>query len=463
MLNLMLKPHRTHLRAGTAEGQKLFAMLRAIPDRALMQTRAPLAFLLAIDTSGSMHNKSLVSKLEQAIHAAHALIDDPQLQPDDQVSIVQFDDNAKALLPLAPLFDRSEAHAAVEALRGYNGHTFMAKALHCASRELNDLPPQVAKRVVLLTDGQTGDEDECFAAAAQLSELNAPIVAIGVGQTYNETLLRRLAQSGGGRPYHLDNLVHLKEVLQLEVQTSAREVVTNATARLELVKGVALESITRVYPSLCEVEVLGVATGTPQSTLQNPVVNPSRGVMQSLSLRLGNIPSGDYSVWSLEFAIEGFSRPPSRARLARLSLRGWAGRQDEIWESSPQDIVCEFTGDESATTVVDMEVLGYVQQKNVDALVQDAVAQSSTDAPRARRTLQQALQLTQRIRNVPLTQMLQGAMDELDKTGNISSGTRKSVSLGNRTRTIKIGDGGAAQSTLGPVPAEDEIRRLTGA
>lgn len=459
MLHLLLKPHRNHLRAGTAEGQKLFAMLRAIPDRTLLQSRAPLAFLLAIDTSGSMHNKALVSKLEQAIHAAHALIDDPQLQPDDQVAILHFDDKAKALLPLAPLFDRGEAHAAVEALRGYNGHTFMAKALTCAVEELSDLPPQVAKRVVLLTDGQTGDEDDCLAIASQLAQLNAPIVAIGVGQTYNETLLRRLAQSGGGRPYHLDNLVHLKEVLQLEVQTSSREVITDAVARLELVKGVTLESITRVYPSLCEVEARSVSSSAPQSTLEHA----ARGAMQSLALRLGNIPSGDYSVWALEFSIEGFSRPPSRARLARLSLRGWANGQDEIWESSPQDIVAEFTADESAVTIVDMEVLGYVQQKNVDALVQDAVSQSGADAPRARRTLQQALQLTQRVRNAPLTQMLQGAIDELDKTGRISPGTRKSVSLNNRTKTVKIGDGGAAQSTLGPIPAEEEIRRLTGA
>jgi Ca-activated chloride channel family protein len=291
--------------------------------------------------------------------------------------------------------------------------------------------------------------------AAQLAELNAPIVAIGVGQAYNETLLRGLAQSGGGRPYHLDNLVHLKEVLQLEVETSAREVVTDATARLELVKGVALESITRVYPSLCEVEV--------RSTAQSTLEHDSRGTMQSISLRLGNIPSGDYSVWALEFSIEGFSRPPSRARLCRLSMRGWANGHDEIWESVPQDIVAEFTGDENAVTAVDMEVLGYVQQKNVDTLLQDAVAQSGADAPRARRTLQQAMQLTQRVRNVPLTQMLQGAIDELNSTGRISPGTRKLVSLNNRTKTVKIGAAGEAQSTLGPVPAEDEIRRLTGA
>ena len=32
MLNIVLRPHRTSLMAGTAEPQKLFAMLKVLPD-----------------------------------------------------------------------------------------------------------------------------------------------------------------------------------------------------------------------------------------------------------------------------------------------------------------------------------------------------------------------------------------------------------------------------------------------
>jgi Ca-activated chloride channel family protein len=455
MLQLMLKPHRVHLRSGTAEPQKLFAMLRVIPQMHLAQGRPPLAFLLAVDTSGSMHNNNLVSKLEQAIQAAHALIDDPHLQPDDQVSIVHFDDNARALLPLSPLLDRVEAHAAVDALRNYNGQTYMAKALRCAIDELRDLSPQVAKRVVLLTDGQTGDEAECGVAAGELAEMNVPIIAIGVGETYNEDLLRRSASVGRGRPYHLDNLVQLKEVLQLEVQTSSREVVTDATARLDLVKGVRLDHVTRVYPSLAEIEVRDRARST--------FSDAGRGATESTTLRLGNIPAGDYTVFALEFTVAGLERPASRARLARLSLRGFAMGTDELAETEPQDLVVTFTADEDAVTDVDMEVLGYVQQKNIDSLVQEAVAHAGNDATRARRTLQQALGLTQKLRNTPMTQMLQSALDELDRTGRISSNTRKSVTLGNRTRTVKIGVPNVAPGAANGIPSEEEIRRLTGA
>jgi Ca-activated chloride channel family protein len=448
MLQLLFKSHRLHLRAGTSEPQKLFAMLRVIPQIQAARSRPPLAFLLAVDTSGSMHNRALVSKLDQAIQAAHSLLDSPHLQPDDQVSIVQFDDNASVLLPLTPLLDRVEAHNAVDSLRKFNGQTYMAKALQCAVGELEGLPPQVAKRVVLLTDGQTGDEGQCETFSSELSEMNVPIIAIGVGETYNENLLRGLAAVGRGRPYHLDNLAQLKEVLQLEVQTSSREVVTDATARLDLVKGVRLDSVTRVYPSLSEIAVRPSAAGAG---------------MQGAMLRLGNIPSGDYSVFALEFTVEGLERPASRARLARMSLRGFSLGTDDLAETEPQDLVVEFTADEDAVSDVDMEVLGYVQQKNIDSLVQEAVAHAGNDSVRARRTLQQALGITHKLRNTPMTQMLQSALEELDTTGKISPNTRKSVALGNRTRTVRIGAPHSPQSSSSGIPSEDEIRRLTGA
>jgi Ca-activated chloride channel family protein len=243
-------------------------------------------------------------------------------------------------------------------------------------------------------------------------------------------------------------------VLQLEVQTSTREVVTDAVARLELVRGARLDSITRVYPSLAEISLHGRA----QSTFDD-----SRGAAQSLTLRLGNIPSGDFTVFALEFTIEGLARPASRARLGRMSLRGYTLGSEELIETEPQDLVVTFTADEDAVTDVDMEVLGYVQQKNIDSLVQEAVEHAGNDSIKARRTLQQALGLTQKLRNAPMTQMLQSALDELDRTGKISSNTRKSVALGNRTRTVKIGAPGTPGASSNGIPSEEEIRRLTGA
>jgi Ca-activated chloride channel family protein len=213
------------------------------------------------------------------------------------------------------------------------------------------------------------------------------------------------------------------------------EVVTDLQATVAVVKGVTLDTLTRVYPSLAEV----------------PLTRPP--------YRLGNIAVGDYTVFVLEFTIAGIARPPSRARLAQVGLTGHVpglGRRDEL---APHDLFVTFTTDDAATTAVDQEVMGYVQQKNMDRMVQEAMRQATGDAGRARQTLQAAMGMTQRIGNPAMTLMLQNALDELNKTGTISVNTRKTVALGGRTKTVKAGSTMPLEGGL----SQEEIRKLTGA
>ena len=70
-----------------------------------------------------------------------------------------------------------------------------------------------------------------------------------------------------------------------------------------------------------------------------------------------------------------------------------------------------------------------------------------------------AVGMTQRVGNPAMTRILQNALDELNKTGTISVGTRKTVALGGRTKTVKTG----ATVPMEGLPSNDEIRKLTGA
>jgi len=104
-------------------------------------------------------------------------------------------------------------------------------------------------------------------------------------------------------------------------------------------------------------------------------------------------------------------------------------------------------------------VLGYVQQKNLDKMVQDAVKVAGTDAAKARQTLQAAVGVTQRIGNSAMTRILHDALNELTQSGTISVGTRKTVALGGRTKTVKTG----ATVPMEGVPSDEDIRKMTGA
>jgi len=466
MLRIALRPHRQCLMADTAEPQKLFAMLKMIPDSEVISTRAPLAFALVIDTSGSMRefadqdkaereirlrglqgqqqssddssyqafNLQQATKLDQAIDAAHKLIDDGRLLPSDRVTIIQFDTEASTLLPLTSLTQRQMLHSAVDSLRDHSGQTYMANGMACAQQQLCDLPKETAKRVMLLTDGATQAEGQCRQLAGEFAEANTPVVAVGIGPEYNEKLMMELAEVSQGRPYHLETMAQLQDILDCEVGWSVREVITDLEAKVAHAKGVTLTSVARVFPSLSEVSV------------------------DSQPLRLGNIAAGDYTVFILEFTVEGLSRPSSRVRLAHVSLAGSAPGLGSREEFAPQELFASFTRDEAAVASVDPEVLGYVQQKNVDNLVQKAMGQATMNAGQARQTLQVARGMTQRVGNAAMTRVLDNALDELNRTGTISAGTRKTVALGGRTKTVKTGEG----VPLRGAPSAEEIRKITG-
>ena len=120
----------------------------------------------------------------------------------------------------------------------------------------------------------------------------------------------------------------------------------------------------------------------------------------------------------------------------------------------------EYTTDETLAASVDSEVMGYVQQRNIDSLVRQATQQAETHPEQAAKTLRIARSMTQRLGNRGMTVALGNAEEELRSGGTIAIGTRKTIKLGARTQTMKVGPN---DETPQNIPSQDEIRRLTGA
>ncbi len=445
MLHVFFKPHRAHLTALTDAPQKIFALLKLIPQSVNANQRADSAFVFVLDSSGSMSDRlGATSKLESAVAAARSLIDDENLHPNDRVAIVSFNDHARVLLPLSPLGNGVEAHAALHRMPRSGGGTQLGEGLRAAWEELvrDEFAPG-ANRVLVLTDGETSDEALCREMAPHFGTQNIPIVAVGIGQSYNENLLSDLAEATQGRPYHLNQTDELRGVLQSEARLSSREIVTDVQLEVRAVQGVQLESATRIYPNLSDI-----------------------ALSSTRPLRLGNIASGDYSVFVLEFNVEGLSRPVGRARLAQLLLSGQSVSHAERQSVEAQELTVSFSADTTQITTVDGEVLGYVQQKNADRLVRDAMSLAKRDAKTAQQKLAQATEITRRLGNASMTKLLQDAADELQQSGTISSLNRKSVTLGGRTKTVAVtlpqNGQNVAGHSVANLPDEAEIRRLTG-
>jgi Ca-activated chloride channel family protein len=294
--------------------------------------------------------------------------------------------------------------------------------------------PDVTRTVLLLTDGLAIDEEECRQAATALADLQARIVALGVGEEYNEDLLADLASVTHGKPYDFRDMTALPEIFEAELGSATRQVVSDVEATVKTVRDVRLVSVTRVYPSLADLD----ATRSP--------------------LHLGSLEAGDHTVFILELDVP--ERPAVRARLAQIGVTYLVPGQGYRGEVAPVDVTVEYITDEALTANVDAEVMGYVQQRNVDNLVRQATQQAETNPEQAAKTLRVARSMTQRLGNRGMTVALGQAEDELRSRGTIAVGTRKTIKLGARTQTMKVGPGDDVPQNI---PSQDEIRRLTGA
>ena len=457
MLHVTIKPHRSYLRAH-AGAQKLFVMLKLLPAPEAAQARPRLHLGLVIDTSGSMREQAPgtaaeivpaapftvdgktynatfegATKLDVAMEAARRLIGSANLQPDDTVSLIRFDDDATIVAEGGIGQDRDRLLAGVDGLARFSGGTQMGTGLRAAVEALGR-GDAAARKVLLLTDGRTVDDLDCRDAAGALAELQAPLIALGVGEEYNEDLLSDLCSVTQGRPYDFRDMTTLPEIFEAELGAATRQVVSDVRLTVRTVRDARLVSAMRAYPNLADID---------------PAREP---------LALGNVEAGDHTVFILELDLP--ARPPVRTRLAQLGLTYLVPAQGYRGEIAPQELVVEFTEDEALAAAVDSEVMGYVQQRNVDSLVRQATEQAKSNPEQAARTLQVARSMTQRLGNAGMTLALGRAVDELRGNGTIRLGTVKTIKLGARTQTMKAGGPDAVPENI---PSEEEIRKLTGA
>jgi len=461
LLEASVQPHREYLQANQP-GQKLFLALKIRPSAEATHSRPQLAVAFVVDTSGSMREvvteptertgqsvrvdgkdyevvRGAKSKIDLVIEALQNLLSSPQLQPSDRLAIVKFDDVAEVVQPFTPANEKARLVAAAERLTQYSGGTQMGAGMREGMRLLER--EGGSRRLILLTDGQTFDEPLVETVAAQLAQARIPVTAIGVGDEWNDDLLAEITDRTQGKPFHVipDNqnpqppslrASELPQAILGELEHAALEVVTNVTLSVKTVRDVALERITRVYPTQTEVD---------RSVQPHP---------------LGNAEAGDWTVYILEFTLP--TRGPSRIRLAQLGLTYEVPGQGYRGELPPIDVVAEFTTNESLSSRIDPQVMQWVQQRNIEMLVKQAAQEAKSDPAKAAKTLELARNMTVKLGNSAMTQALDRAVGELRSSKTLSLGTQKTLKIGAKTQTLKAEPGSA-------LPSDEEIRKITGA
>jgi Ca-activated chloride channel family protein len=183
--------------AQISEPQVIYLLAELTPDpRAQQQVQkrdSRMNLTLVLDRSNSMN----ASWLDKVKVAAHQIID--QLNSDDILSVIAFNDRAEVIIPATTVADKPALKARISMMSA-SGGTEMFQGLAAGIEQVQKyLAPRLVNHVLLLTDGNTfGDEERCLKLAQGVKKQGIVISAMGLGEEWNDDFLEQLTSSTGG-------------------------------------------------------------------------------------------------------------------------------------------------------------------------------------------------------------------------------------------------------------------------
>jgi len=207
------------------EGDEGTFMLTLVPPTNAAGETKPRDIMFVLDRSGSMSGWKMVA----ARRAVARMVD--TLGNDDSFNVIAFDDSIES----PPSFNASKLVAAtdrnrfraVEFLAKLNdrGGTEMARPLQLAADALSGGYADRERVLVLVTDGQVGNEDHILRNLKKRLK-NVRIFTLGIDRAVNAGFLRRLATLGGGACELVESEDRLDEVMDKIHRRLATPVVT---------------------------------------------------------------------------------------------------------------------------------------------------------------------------------------------------------------------------------------------
>ncbi|MBG1267920.1 vWA domain-containing protein [Nostoc sp. WHI] len=268
----------------------------------------PLNLCLILDKSGSMHGQPI----KTVIQAVERLID--RLKVGDRISVVAFSGSAEVIIPNQVIEDPESIKAQIKSKLSASGGTVIAEGLELGITELMKGTRGAVSQAFLLTDGHgesglriwkwdigTDDNKRCLQLAQKAAKLNLTINTFGFGNSWNQDLLEKIADVGGGTLAHIERpeqAVHEFSRLFGRIQSIG---LTNAYLLLSLVPNVRLaefKPIAQVAPDTIELPMELEADGSFAVRLGDLMQDVERVVLANIYL--GQLPEGKQAIAHLQ-------------------------------------------------------------------------------------------------------------------------------------------------------------------
>lgn len=164
--------------------------------------------VLVVDRSGSMQG----TKFDELVAAIDTFVDTLSDTPvNEQVGLASYSDYATADVPLTE--DLSEITAGMRSLR-VGGYTSISRGMQAGATLLNESRgiDFVERTMIVMTDGLHNRGPEPRGVATDLAAAGVTIHTITFGRDADLARMREVATIGGGRHYHAENGLQLREI-----------------------------------------------------------------------------------------------------------------------------------------------------------------------------------------------------------------------------------------------------------
>lgn len=296
-----------NLDAAQLNSQRQLAIsISAIADQ--FEHNLPLNLCLILDQSGSMHGQPL----KTVIQAVERLLD--RLEPRDRISVVAFAGSAVVIIPNQPVLDPENIKSQISKKLTASGGTAIAEGLQLGITELMKGTRGAVSQAFLLTDGhgesslkiwkwEFGHDDgrRCLEFAKKAAKINLTINTLGFGNHWNQDLLEKIADAGGGTLAHIERpeqAIHQFNRLFTRVQSVG---LTNAYLQLSLqphVRLAELKPVAQVSPDIIELPVDTASDGSFAVRLGDLMKDVERVILANLYL--GKLPLGEQVIGNVQ-------------------------------------------------------------------------------------------------------------------------------------------------------------------
>jgi hypothetical protein len=234
---LTTTPDRTLIRSAGGSRRYVLVTVTA-PEAPRSEARTPVNIAFVLDRSGSMSGSKIrlaKSALVQALR---------MLRPSDRFSVVFYDNEIDLIVPSTTGSGEAIENAIrqVERIQARGNTNLAGGWLKGCEQIAEHLAGSQIARCLLLTDGLANEGitgiEEIGSHAAQLRARGIASSTFGIGQDFNEALLQRLADAGGGHSYHIEDAAQIGDYLTSELGETLEIVARGVTLQVRALPGV---------------------------------------------------------------------------------------------------------------------------------------------------------------------------------------------------------------------------------